>query len=301
MIIYGKCMNMSDSKEAHKQAIPTTSMESDVGLLRLLLEAGLHLYGSFHRAGVSLYRKFMNMSDSKEAHKQAMITAAMEGDVGTLSVLLEAGLHPDRDFRVGQFQPSPMWLACSAGQLEAAKLLHVHGADINLIHDSDFPMTYLMVAAQGGHREMVAWLLQAGADPHYVRESDGETAYASAVGLGHADIAEMLRVVCDKTLTLDEQLVAAAQAGDVPVAEKLLAAGANHAGKEVGGFNAFMWACINGHAAVVKLFLQHGASPYQEGSDGFSPLQWASMKGRAEVIDVLREADQQLEQRYVPE
>lgn len=237
------------------------------------------------------------MSQSLENQKQSMANAALSGDIKTLQMLLKAGIHPEKNFPAGKFPPSPLFFACSKGNLEAAIILHEFGADLERVNDKSFPMTYLMLAAQSGHAAIVQWLLHEGVDPQ--RKCEGKTAYDFAASVGNADIARILQIFSNKTLDLDEQLVMASQRGDVQAVLALLKDGADYQSVEVGGFNAFMWACINGHAAVIKVLLQHGASPYQEGGDTFSALQWASMKGQVEVIDVLWEADSKLEQRFV--
>jgi ankyrin repeat protein len=74
--------------------------------------------------------------------------------------------------------------------LARARLLLDYGADINRI-DDEYRSTPLGLAARGGHREMVNFLLQRGADPKMAGTS-WATPLAWARKNGHAEVERRL-------------------------------------------------------------------------------------------------------------
>jgi ankyrin repeat protein len=84
--------------------------------------------------------------------------------------------------------------ACMHGHVDAAKLLLEKGAAINSIPGGfDFAGTGLHYAALNGHRAMVEFLLQRGADPKIKDAKIGAEAAGWAAHAGRHDIAELLR------------------------------------------------------------------------------------------------------------
>ncbi len=75
--------------------------------------------------------------------------------------------------------------------VEFARLFVDHGADVNTT-ESTLKSTPLGWAARYGHLELVAFLLERGADPN-MAEEPWATPLAWAVRYGHAEIAEVLR------------------------------------------------------------------------------------------------------------
>src|SRR5687767_4593686 len=77
------------------------------------------------------------------------------------------------------------------GNIQKAELLIKHGADINSV-DEEYLSTPLGMAARWGHREMVEYLLQQGADPNK-SGAIWSTPLAWAVAKGHMEIENVLR------------------------------------------------------------------------------------------------------------
>jgi ankyrin repeat protein len=77
------------------------------------------------------------------------------------------------------------------GEIEKARLLLDHGAEINSV-DEEYCSTPLGLAARAGHREMVEFLLQQGADPT-AAGADWATPLEWADRGGHTQIVELLR------------------------------------------------------------------------------------------------------------
>jgi ankyrin repeat protein len=80
------------------------------------------------------------------------------------------------------------------GQLAAAKLLLERGARLDAIPGGfDYSGTALHYAALNGHRAMVEFLIELGADVHIKDTKVGQTAAGWADHGGHSGIKDMLR------------------------------------------------------------------------------------------------------------
>ena len=83
--------------------------------------------------------------------------------------------------------------ACMHGHIEAAKSLLARGAEINVISGGfDYAGTGLHYAALNGHRAMVEFLLQQGADASLKDTKVGSTAAGWAEYGGHPELGELL-------------------------------------------------------------------------------------------------------------
>ena len=84
--------------------------------------------------------------------------------------------------------------ACMHGHIEAAKLLLEKGAEINAIPGGfDYAGTGLHYAAFNGHRHMVQFLLDQGADRNIKDTKVGSTAAGWADYAGHPELRDLLR------------------------------------------------------------------------------------------------------------
>jgi ankyrin repeat protein len=84
--------------------------------------------------------------------------------------------------------------ACMHGHIDAAKLLQEKDAEINVIPGGfDYAGTGLHYAAFNGHRAMVQFLLDHGADRNVKDTKVGSTAAGWAEYSGHNDLADLLR------------------------------------------------------------------------------------------------------------
>jgi uncharacterized protein len=86
---------------------------------------------------------------------------------------------------------TPLHLAAFFGRSEATELLLARGAEVDALGTGWMTGTALHSAASGRHRDVIALLLEAGADPD-VRQSHGWTALHAAAQHGDADIVELL-------------------------------------------------------------------------------------------------------------
>lgn len=84
--------------------------------------------------------------------------------------------------------------ACMHGHIDAAKLLLEKGAEINTIPGGfDYAGTGLHYAALNGHRPMIEFLLNHGADPHVKDTKVGSTAASWAEYGGHPELRDLLQ------------------------------------------------------------------------------------------------------------
>ncbi len=178
-------------------------------------------------------------------------------------------------------------------------------------------MTEFFEAIKNGDQEQVLRLLSAA--PNLIHENEnGVSPILLAIYYGHPEIAEFLaekKVVLDifeaaamgkrsyivRILAREPDLVHAYSNdgyqplglacffGRMDVVEYLIGAGArlNSPSKKPMNVTPLHSAAAAGHAAIVKLLLDHGASPNVRGQGGFTPLHAAAQNGDVELIRLL--------------
>lgn len=117
----------------------------------------------------------------------------------------------------------------------------------------------LGLASYLGHRPVVGYLLNKGADVNYATPQDGFTALTGAISSGHADVVEVL------------------------LANR---ADPNH--RYEGGNTPLTEAAFNGDPRIVRTLLDHGADVRARTDGGKTALDIAQEKGHREVADLLR-------------
>ena len=120
------------------------------------------------------------------ALEEALVEAAGDGDLGTLSRILDMGLSPDMPVRG---DGTPLIVAAQAGQTEAVTMLLGRGADIDRPVDGDG--NPLIAAAAAGRLDMVRLLVARGADVEAMTVSD-ENALMQASYRGSEDVVRFL-------------------------------------------------------------------------------------------------------------
>jgi ankyrin repeat protein len=117
----------------------------------------------------------------------ALHWAAYHGDIGLAEILLAAGADPAAANRNGS---TAMWLAASQGDAPMVEALLNGGADAN----EELPLGRrpLMLAARAGSVAAVRALLDRGADTNARESERGTTALMQAADQGHADVMAVL-------------------------------------------------------------------------------------------------------------
>jgi len=82
-------------------------------------------------------------------------------------------------------------------------------------------------------------------------------------------------------------LISAAQKGDIDIVRILLDNGANINFKDNYGDTALMWASIEGHTDIVQLLLDMGANLYLQNNHGTTAILLASSNGNTDVVELL--------------
>jgi len=141
-----------------------------------------------------------------------------------VQALLDAGADPND----GVTLP----LAASAGDIAVLEALLAHGAKVDQAWATDGATSLYAMLNWSRTAEGVNWLLAHGADPNAVFAENGET-----------------------------PLHVAARAWDVPVAEAMVARGADIERQRADGRTPYAVAELNGNRAVADWLLAHGASP----------------------------------------
>ncbi|MDR0646701.1 MAG: ankyrin repeat domain-containing protein, partial [Elusimicrobiota bacterium] len=118
----------------------------------------------------------------KTENAEKLRKAARDGDIETVSALLQAGVDPNI---IGDFGNALLWVA-SEGHKEIVEILLKDGIE------ADNGSTALMVAARHGHKEIVKILLKAGVDPN-IKDPIGMTALSGAALNGRKEIVEILK------------------------------------------------------------------------------------------------------------
>jgi ankyrin repeat protein len=132
---------------------------------------------------------------------------------------------------------SPLHAAVKKSDFDDVKRLIADGTSVNI--EDYYGASPLHIAANNGHAEIAALLVNAG-----------------------ADIEAGARVYPDNRVFNATPLIVAAQQGHTKVAEVLINAGANVYAEthDSGGWNsAIHWAAWDGHTEIVRLLIERGA------------------------------------------
>ncbi|XP_064088826.1 protein TANC2-like isoform X6 [Macrobrachium nipponense] len=206
-------------------------------------------------------------------------------------LLLLAGASPD--YPSEHLHNSPILGVCAhQGHTEMVALLIEFGADVNQTNSEG--VTALGLAAARGHCDVVRLLVQANASLT-MKDKQNQTPMVQAAAAGHLNAVGYL-LSCDWPGPHDllrnqahQSLVAAASNGHSNVVEFLLdMAEVSVDGEDtITGETALTVAAGAGHTALVAALLRAGASITRTNSRGASPLTCAVKNGHYEVAKLL--------------
>jgi ankyrin repeat protein len=222
----------------------------------------------------------------------ALLKAVKEGNEEELIRLLDGdptlleGLDADTYRRLAR--------AADHGQLGVVKVLLERGAEAIGTRLFLGGGTALHWAAAGGHEEILAWLLEQGAQANS-KTANGTTPLMFACQEGHMGVVQLLlqHTGAQALLRTDDNgwtpLHWAADGGHEEMVVYLIAQGAQTNSRTVSGMTPFMCACKRGHVDVIRVLLRSmGGAALQEGSrDGGTALYWAVRGGHAGVVRLL--------------
>jgi ankyrin repeat protein len=153
-------------------------------------------------------------------------------------------------------------------------------------------MTPLTAAAWTGQTDVVAALLQHGADPN-AADANGQRPLLLAVRARHAPV---VRLLLDKGVPgwlQDDKwsaLTLASFLGDEPIASLLLQHDANVDASDDKGMTALMYAASMGHVSIVTALLDKGARIDARDAGGHTALMFAANNGEAAAAAALTSA-----------
>jgi ankyrin repeat protein len=213
--------------------------------------------------------------------------ACVNGNAGIVTRLLDAGADAKASLLSGE---TALMTCARSGNATAVRALLRRGAPVDVVNarESAHKQTALMWAAAQSHPEVVAVLLESGADVrarsleytqtvtsevtqragreelNYTVSRGGSTALLFAARSGDAESARLLidrgADVNDALPDGSSALVVAAHSGHTRVAGMLLDRGAN-ANADASGYTALHAAVLRSDLALVKALLAHGANP----------------------------------------
>ncbi|GMH40399.1 hypothetical protein BSKO_08303 [Bryopsis sp. KO-2023] len=185
-----------------------------------------------------------------------------------------------------------LWQASLNGDLERVKsLLDGDIADPDVRYgDSEY--TPIILAAYGGHTQIVQELIRKGADVNAATISGRGRLCVSAIWMaafgGHGDIVdELLKEnanVNQKDSNDTTPLYVAAQHGHVDVVEKLVAANADQEVASLKGATPLMVAVEKGREGVTQILLETGADPNKKKKQTGQTSLWAAAFLREDKI-----------------
>lgn len=172
--ILDKHPDLVDQRDSHYKAplVYWAALKGNADLCKLLIE---------YDADVNLADKY---------GMTALHKAAVFNHTGALEVLLARYADTAvKGMKYGKLKVTPLHLAAEAGNLDAAKILLEHNADVN---GADSNVTPLHMAAGMGHYEVVELLLENGADVN-ARDWEERTPLVWALRTERDEVVELLR------------------------------------------------------------------------------------------------------------
>lgn len=254
----------------------------------------------------------MSWSSLGRGPNSAIQLAAYAGHADVVRLLLEHVTYIRDGLRFINGGAYAMNWAAYGGQLEVVRILLGHGVKLNpgdeLSGQRGKGVTALMRAAEGGHPEVVLFLLDRGADLFVMQAREwmdeegniyrelSDTALTLAIIHGHDEVIAALLTHWVYTHGADGRddvgrttLMYAAAWGNVETMQNLIDNDAPIQAKSHTGYTALMFAAEWGHIDAVKLLLDLGADPTARNSYEHTALSLAVKQGHTQIAALLEE------------
>ena len=171
---------------------------------------------------------------------------------------------------------------------EIKRTLDIFRFDLNF--ESKYAQSPLNRAALKGHKDVVKFLLDRGAEPNR-RSYSGCTPLKWAAWYGHEDVVQLLLERGANPRIADgsgsSPLHLAAQDGRKDIVKLLLDEAADPNAQAQGGLTSLHVAVFGGHREVVQILLDRGANPNIANRLGGSPLFYARVRKQLEMVEIL--------------
>lgn len=205
--------------------------------------------------------------------------AACTGHLSVVEYLLELGANAAAVQRRGY---NAMDVVAARGDLKMARLLVDAGVAVSQ-EDSPFGRSSIHYAAAGGHKEMVEFLMKAGADISTI-DVHRRTVLFNAAVAGIYDTSAGSIIV-----------IPAPSGGSAEVVKLFASLGVDPSLLDVRGMSVLHALCEKGYTAELKALLDSGVVDVaMEDLAGFTALHHAVYAGHKEVVDILVAAGAEL-------
>jgi len=185
-------------------------------------------------------------------------------------------------------------VAKGSGNVEVAKILVSHGANINASakYDCGCCSSPLHQAAQKGNVEILKYLVSQGVDIIEAKDKKGNSMLHKAVYNGHLEAAKFLVSQGAGIHMKDDigctPLHYAAAYGHLEAAKFLVSKGADVNAKGDHGCNPLHYAAAYGHLEAAKFLVSQGAGIHMKDDIGCTPLHSAASQESAENVEVAK-------------
>ena len=217
--------------------------------------------GKLEVVNALLKRPGVRLEETNNNGYNALCSAASFAHVDVMNALLDAGA--DINFGGPQSGNTVLMAACAAGRLDVVNVL-LKRPGIRLEHMKNNGIYALACAAQNGHADIVAALLDAGADVNFSDPRYGCTALITASAAGKLGIVNVVLkrpgVLVNRADNRGMNALAhAAYQGHADIMGCLIDAGADMTAPNVRGQSGLHLAIAKGHANAVECLLARGA------------------------------------------
>jgi ankyrin repeat protein len=201
-----------------------------------------------------------------------------------MKLLIEKGAEVDsKEYRGGTPLLLSVW---RAGDLEAAKMLVNHGADINVKIEGTW-VTPIAMAAQYGYRDIVDYFIDKGA----AIDEKSRILVRFSVEKG---LVKLFWILAEKGADLNMRtnnggtfLHAAAEGGSKEIIQLLLKKGFDFKEPDRYGWTPLHYAAYNNRKEAIELFLEKGADSDSRTLSGKSAFNIASEKKFKDILQIL--------------
>lgn len=220
-----------------------------------------------------------------ETRSTALLIATIQGEVGTVNALLNAGNENDTPNKDGM---TALMTAAGAGHTEIVKMLLNFRASINIRNNNGW--SALMWAAENGHAELVHLLLDHGAEIDCLSKN-GMSALTRATLKGFEEVVELLlhRGAGVDFLSSDKRsaLMIASESGYTNIVRMLLRKNSSVDLKSSSGRTALIIASCHNHTDIILDLIHANAHIDLVSNNGWTALMWAAFSGSCDAVKLL--------------
>jgi ankyrin repeat protein len=279
---------MSDPVKAHLRSSKSRKKRAHQN------ESIFHQNCALHRDAVTgdlfsidqLLRSKCNVDEVNKAGSSGLHFAAQNGNTDVAIKLLVANANPSL---CNKFNETPLHLAVKKGFDEVAYHLLRNNSAVDVANTTD-AATPLYYAVTKGYSECVRLLVRAGANPHFVITTTGESILQLACNGTNVETMRQITEVVNVNATLQNGRTAlhwACYYGKMAFVRQLLHRGASVHVVDEEGCTPLFWAVYSGHANVVRALLRHGADTEAKAADGSRPIHWAATYDHPTICEML--------------